>query len=579
MTVTGTKTTTLSLAILLFAFSTGLFGAPVDSRITAVTVYGDRAIVTRTASSDLTAGEHTLVFENLPTALVDQSLQASGRGIAGATILDVSAQNIFVEANANEHVRAVEDQLKSLQKQRRVLDDRVKILEEQRSFVQRMLAAATGPVAVAGPGAAPARPGLDEWQKLFEYAEQSLGKIAADLQSIDTQREDLQAKESVFNRQLAELRGARGRQSKTIKVRVALASAGRLDVSVRYAIANAGWSPAYDARLRSADRAVELSYFGIVRNGTGEDWNDVSLTLSTARPNIGGAAPELRPWIADVLRPRSGMDLPLVGNNVVELRTINPDHVQSSVELGRGNGQIQIQTRDGKPADRDAVALAATVESAVTSATFKIPVAVSIPGNSTIQKVAINDTRLAATLQFQSTPKLIEAAFLSANANNTTDYPLLAGPMNTFFDDTFVATSSLKTVMPGEKFELALGVDDGISVKRRIVNRFTEDTGLTNKTRRVTYEVVVAITNNKTTQERVVFKEPTPLSRDEKIVVKLLTPQEKEIGSLPSPKEVTREEDGKLVWRINLKPGEKREFSLKLSIEHPGDTAVPGLDE
>ena len=49
---------------------------------------------------------------------------------------------------------------------------------------------------------------------------------------------------------------------------------------------------------------VELSYFGIVRNGTGEDWNDVSLTLSTARPNIGGAAPELRPWIADVLSPQ-----------------------------------------------------------------------------------------------------------------------------------------------------------------------------------------------------------------------------------------------------------------------------------
>lgn len=78
--------------------------------------------------------------------------------------------------------------------------------------------------------------------------------------------------------------------------------------------------------------------------------------------------------------------------------------------------------------------------------------------------------------------------------------------------------------------------------------------------------------------ERVVFKEPTPLSRDEKIVVNLLTPQEKEIGSAPSPKEVTREEDGNLVWRINLKPGEKREFSLKLSIEYPGDTAVSGLE-
>jgi hypothetical protein len=35
----------------------------------------------------------------------------------------------------------------------------------------------------------------------------------------------------------------------------------------------------------------------------------------------------------------------------------------------------------------------------VTSATFKIPVAVSIPGDSTIQKVA-KESRLVATLQF-----------------------------------------------------------------------------------------------------------------------------------------------------------------------------------
>jgi uncharacterized protein (TIGR02231 family) len=222
--------------------------------------------------------------------------------------------------------------------------------------------------------------------------------------------------------------------------------------------------------------------------------------------------------------------------------------------------------------------LSSVVEAAVTSATFKIPVAVSIPGNNISQKVAINDNRLATTLQFQSTPKVLEAAFLSAYANNTSDYPLLAGPMNTFLDEMFVAASNLKTVMPGERFELALGVDDGISVKRRMVNRFTEDTGLTNKSRKVTYEILVTLTNNKPTPERVVFKEPTPVSRDEKIVVKLLTPQEREVGSLINPKEVTREEDGKLVWRVNLKPGEKREFSLKVSVEHPGDIPVTGLD-
>ena len=558
---------------LVFLVSVGLAAAPADSRITAVTVYGDRAIVTRTTSSELPAGEHSLAFENLPTALVDQSLQASGRGVAGATILDVTSRNVFVEATANDRVKDLESQLRGLQKQRRVLDDRLKILEEQRGFVQRMLQASTTPA-----GNVAARPALDEWQKLFAYSDETLAKIAAEQQSIDTQREDLQAKEAVFNRQLGELRGARGRQSKTVTVRVTLPAAGRLEVAVRYAIPNAGWTPAYDARLRSADRTVELSYFGIVRNGTGEDWNDVAFTLSTARPNVGGAAPELRPWIADVVRPRNA-------------RMVNPDLVGEvrlevvDTEAGRGGGQVFNERLSvlpgvfgGKLSDEDARVLEAAVDDAVTSATFKIPVSATIPGNNVTQKVAIKSSRLTATLQFQSTPKVLEAAFLSAYASNTTDYPLIAGPMNTFLDDTFIAASNLKTVMPGETFELALGVDDAIAVKRRLVNRFSEDTGLTNKSRRVTYEIVVMLTNNKSTPERVVFKEPTPVSRDEKIVVKLLTPQEREVGSMASPREVSREEDGKLVWRVNLKPGEKREFSLKLSVEHPGDLAVSGLD-
>jgi uncharacterized protein (TIGR02231 family) len=186
--------------------------------------------------------------------------------------------------------------------------------------------------------------------------------------------------------------------------------------------------------------------------------------------------------------------------------------------------------------------------------------------------------KLAATLQYEATPKLAETAFLSAAATNGSDYPLLAGAMNTFLDDTFIAASRLKTVMPGEKFELHLGADEGIAIKRRLVNRFAEDTGLTSNGRRITYEYLVTITNNKKTAERVMFKEPLPQSRQEKIVVKLIEPDEDTVGTKESPKEVTREEDGKLVWRLDLKPGEKREIPLKFSISYPSELRVSGIE-
>jgi uncharacterized protein (TIGR02231 family) len=568
----------LPWSLWLIPFASAMRAETVDSHLSAATVYLDRAVVTRTAGLDLTAGEHSLVFERLPAALLDQSLQASGHGTATATILDVSVQTAYVDFTPNERVKEIEGKQKELLQQQRTLDDRTQILNGQRDFVKRMLAASTGTViyplggdAAHGGGTA-ARPTLDEWQKLYTYSEETFGKVAAELQSIDNQRADLKLKETALEQQLNELRGAGGRSYKSVTVRVAVAAPGKLDIALKYAVPGASWAPSYDARLHAADRAVELTYYGLVRNGTGEDWSAIALTLSTARPSLGGGAPELSPWIVDVARPQ--MDL-APAPVMFERRKAAAGRVQASSAMAVAKG---IAGGNEPTEDQEVQLLTATVEAGTTSATFKIPVAVTLPANNAVQKVPITTAKLAADLQYQATPKLMESAFLSALTVNTTDYPLLAGAMNTFLDDTFVAASSLKTVMPGEKFELQLGADDGIAVKRRLVNRFAENTGLTGKGRRVTYDLLITVTNHKPTAERVVFKEPLPVSRQEKIEVNLLAPAEKDVGTKDQPKEVTREEDGRLVWRLPLKPGEKREVPVKFSVEYPGDLSVTGLE-
>ena len=282
--------TVLLLTILFLSFPAAVSAERANSRISAVTVYRDRAIITRTASAQLAAGEQVLSFENLPAALVDQSLQASGRGVAGATILDVSAQNVFTEATSNDRVKELETQIKELQRQRRVLDDRGKVLEEQRGFVQRMLQASTttGPAGAAG---AVARPTLDEWQKLFAYSEETLGKINAEQQKLDVDREPLQAKQTALEQQLNQLRGARGKQSKTITIRLSLTTPGKLDVALQYAVPAAGWTPSYDARLRSAERAIDLSTLGLFATAPGKTgW----MWHSRCRRPVQASAGELR---------------------------------------------------------------------------------------------------------------------------------------------------------------------------------------------------------------------------------------------------------------------------------------------
>jgi uncharacterized protein (TIGR02231 family) len=537
-----------------------LHAAPVDSRISAVTVYQDRAVVTRTATVQLTGGTMELVFANLPQALNEQSLQVSGKGTAAATILDVSAKQTFVDFTPNARVKELEDQLKGFGKQVRGLDDRATLLNAQSATLDRMEAALFAPPAKDVP-----RPDLNQFSASLAYLSEQKGKITTDRATLDEQREELQNKINTVSAQLNELRGAGGKAFKTVTVRVAAAQAGSLDVSLAYTVPGASWVPSYDARVMSADRTVQLDYFGIVRQRTGEDWKDVGLTLSTARPSLGGAAPILGVWQLDVYNPitlrqeaeRSRMD------EMRKSRSNAPAAVNMQTLTSNVGGMAMADEA------KDADFATATIEAGATSASFKIAVNSSIPSDNSPQRVPITSASLKAVPEYLTVPKRQTAAFLTSKVVNSSDFPLLAGAMNVFLDGTFVATSGLRTVMPSEKFDLALGVDDGIAIKHKRVNKFTEDTGLTNSGKRITYEYLITVQNNKKTTERVIVADQVPLSRNEKIVVKLLS---------PDAREVKPTDEGTLKWTLDLKPGEKRELTVKFSVDYPNDVNVAGLE-
>ena len=212
---------------------------------------------------------------------------------------------------------------------------------------------------------------------------------------------------------------------------------------------------------------------------------------------------------------------------------------------------------------------AATIEAGATSASFKIATAASVPSDNSPQRVPITAARLAANPEYLTVPKRQQVAYLTSKVVNSSEFPLLAGAMNVFLDGTFVATSSLRTVMSGEKFDLALGADEGISVKHKRVNKFTEDTGLTNSGKRITYEYLITVQNNKRTAERVIVADQVPLSRNEKIVVKQLAPDAKDLKPT---------DEGTLKWTLDLKPGEKREIPVKFAVEFDNGVNVAGLE-
>ena len=532
---------------------------PVDSAITAVTVYTDRAVVTRTGSIELPGGITELVFANLPEALNEHSLQVTGKGTAQAVILDVASRQTYVDFTPNARVKELEDQLRALQKQMRAIDDRGGVLTAQGAMLDRMEAALFAPPTKDVP-----RPDLAQFTNSLTFLSEQKTRLVTERATLDEQREDLQNKLNTTSNQLNELRGAGGRGYKTVTVRVTASQPGNLAVALSYTVPGASWVPSYDARVLSSEHAVALGYFGVVHQSTGEDWKDVALTLSTARPGFGGAAPVLSPWNLDVYLPRPAS---------VMYEARREDLLQAKLA-----GAVNMQTlTSNAPAvgfgldikEKDAELAAATIEAGATSASFKIATIASVPSDNSPQKVPITSARLHANPEYLTSPKHLATAFLTAKVFNTSEFPLLGGAMNVFLDGTFVATSGLRTVMPGEKFDLALGADEGIAVKYKRVNKFTESTGLTNSGQRITYEYLITVQNNKRTAEHVIVADQVPVSRNEKITVKVLA---------PDAEDVKPTEEGILKWPLDLKPAEKRELTVKFTVDYANAVNVVGLE-
>jgi hypothetical protein len=108
------------------------------------------------------------------------------------------------------------------------------------------------------------------------------------LRTVDRQLEKLKA-------DLAKV-ATTSRQSTEVRASILAGAAGTAGVAVSYKVGNAGWDWIYQARLDTAKKRLVLDRQGSVAQGTGEDWNDAELTLTTrpAGPTVSDRRESVR---------------------------------------------------------------------------------------------------------------------------------------------------------------------------------------------------------------------------------------------------------------------------------------------
>ena len=521
----------------------------VETNIRAVTVYADRARVTRRGEVTLEPGVHRLEAMPLPLTLDTSSLRASARGSARARLLGVDVRRSFYVDTPDEVVRQLEHDIEALQDEMSALSARSEALKGERTALQGL----QGSTQEFARGLAFARTTPEDQVALYAMVRERTAALDAQLLELAALQRSDGRKLQKLNEELAQLGSARRRERFSAEVEVEVIEAGSLALDVTYVVARAGWRPLYDVRLAEDGGTLEMGYLAQVTQGTGEGWEDVALTLSTARPTLTGMLPKLAPWYVEPARPvMPAMPAPELAKSVP----------QAGVLVQRGARQVHdnVVAYEAEPA-------VAVVESAGAAVTYRLPAAVTVPPDGAPHKVTVTRYPLAPKLDYVSAPKLVEAAYRRAKVANDSELTLLAGPANLFAGDEFIGSTGLELTAPGGEVELFLGVDDRLRVKRELKRRDVDKRMLSDR-RRLVYGYEIKVTNLLDREAALTLHDQVPTSQSEQVKARL---------EWPEPKPALQTDLGLLEWQLTLAPREERTVRFEFSVEHPRDMSVVGL--
>jgi len=509
------------------------------SRITRVTVYPGAAVVERAAP--VAAGARRVVFECLPAKLDEQSLTASAS--AAVRVGEISVQTLPREQAAacasplQERIRELQDKIAAADAEKEALDLSAEYLK---AVIKAVQAAPDG-----GERATATNASASAITATAEALRKSGQDNALRALQLDRRKEDLQRQLKPL---LAESRRLGGSRVTTVTVTLAAEKAGEARLS--YQVRGPGWQPGYRAALDPAGPGVKLERLALVAQDTGEDWQDVALTLSTGQPGRATQAELPRPWTLDISQPeleraRSAdrAYAPAMAPAVMS-QEASAEEAGSAPEMPR----FEVETTDRAYATE-----------------FRAPQRITVPASGERVTLTLGSVTVPARLITRAAPAVEEAAYLIAEITPP-DGIWPAGPMQLTRDGALVGSGRLDFSQPAP-IALSFGPDEQVSVKAEAAQDRSGTAGFMGskgerKTRRA-----FSVQNRRKTPIELQVIDAAPVSKNERITVQsAYTPKPADTAFLKQP--------GLILWQQSLAAGATASFSAEHTIQWPKDAQI-----
>ncbi|AMJ61652.1 mucoidy inhibitor MuiA family protein [Bosea sp. PAMC 26642] len=532
------------------------------SRIDRVTVYPDGAVVTRLGKAELLQGTAQIVLRGLPATIDPASIRVEARGDGAFSVGAVDVRLAPGEAKPLDS--AIESKLRALREQKSAFEGQIAATEAKRGTIERF--GQIGPDKLGPEGKALP---VADWPAVFDAIGTALVKVHEELRGARLRLADTEAEIATLERARPQP-GRPGAPKRDVAIAVEAQSPVAAEFAVSYRVTGAGWTPQYEARLTTGSPAAkpEIAFTrrAELRQRSGEDWNEVAVTLSTTRSVGGTRAPDLPPIQVMFFEPPSIHESR--ARAAEQMRKQATERAAPPALAGAPAPMSDFAPQDdraARPVMQEATLTNATVEAGAYQASFQVPGRVTIPQDGSSKAVVLSQSKVAPALSARTTPELEEKAYLEAAFIHEDEAPLMPGEVFLHRDGTFIGRGRIGLVAPGDKVELGFGADDKLKVTRAPVRRRENEPTWLGQTRTDLREFRTVVKSLHSQAVKVTVSERIPFSESSAITVETLSqttpPTEKQVG----------DKRGVSAWSFDLAPGTEKEIRLAYRIKWPGD--------
>lgn len=524
----------------------------VDSRITDVVVFTDRAQVTRKGAATVTAGVTRLLLPVDAFAVDPDAVTATVA--AKGEILAVQYREAPIKEASQEKLRALEAKIRKLQQDRRSRVDEKNALSRQEEFLRAFIDFSKTQV----PTDLKTRmPSTEELGRTLAFIDEGFGRVYQKTHAVDQAIADLDEDIRQAERELRDLRQPGQSLQRIIEIQFDAAGPQKIGIIATYVVRHASWSPLYRAAVPADLSGVDLTLFSRILQKTGEDWKGVALSVSNVVPLAGARVPDARSWWLDVPRPAP--------------RAMKDFAVMAKSARAPMEQEVLMEATDAaEPAP--AAFAAAERKSSELAFEYAFKEAVDVDSGQGETTLPVFTRRLKGDVYRYAVPQQSPLTYLICEA--AVDRELLSGPLNVYFSGRYVGKMTLEEKKPGANFQLGLGADRQVVVKREKVTDRRKETFFgkierDSVVREMGYRIIAENLRDKAVELRIV--DSLPVSRTDRITVE-------DLALTPAPDEKNiQDREGVMRWRLSLPPAEKITIDERFTVIYPKDAPPEGF--